>query len=187
VAAVKKLAALLAVLCLSALPLAAQTQTVTKIGIINFTRVLLTAYKDTKAYRDFDQAQGDYAKEIANRTKEITDLQSQKLDADKAKNTNLSLSLEKSIADKQKDLASFRQIKGQILQQQLASLQSGPALAEILDVVRFISEQGGFALVLRSDTDAMKSAILFFIPEIDITDEVIAEIQSRQAKATAGN
>ncbi len=183
----KRLAVLLSALCLSALPLAAQTQQVTKVGIIDFQKVLLTAYKDTKAYRDYDTSQSDYTKEIAARTKEINDLQSQKLDADKANNKTLSLTLEKTIGDKQKDLASFRAIKGSILQQQYSTLQTGPVLAEILDVVRFISETGGFALVMRSDADAMKGVILFKIPEIDITDDVIAEIQSRQAKAAAGN
>ncbi len=187
VVAVKRLAVLLAALSLSALPLAAQTQQVTKVGIIDFQKVLLTAYKDTKAYRDYDAAQSDYAKEIAARTKEITDLQSQKLDADKANNTTLSLTLEKSIGDKQKDLTTFRTIKGSILQQQYSTLQTGPVLAEILDVVQFISEQDGFALVMRSDADAMKGVILFKIPEIDITDDVIAEIQSRQGKGSSGN
>ena len=179
----KKLTVLLAALCMSALPLAAQTQQVTKIGIINFQKVLLTAFKDTMAYRDYDQAQSDYNREVAARTKEINDLQSQKLDADKAKNNTLSLSLEKSIGDKQKDLGSFKTIKGAILQQQFNSLQSGPALTEIFGVTRFIAEQEGFALVLRSDTDAMRQVILFSIAEIDITDDVIAEIQNRQAKA----
>jgi outer membrane protein len=181
---VKKPLLLCAALCLSVMPLIAQTQSVTKIGIINFKKVLLTAYKDTKAYRDYDQAQSDYNKEIAARTKDITDLQSQKLDADKAKNTTLSLSLEKTIGDKQKDLTSFRQIKGQILQQQLASLQTGPVLAEILDVERFVAETGGYSLILRTDTDSMNGVILYYLPEIDITDDVINEIQSRQAKAT---
>jgi Skp family chaperone for outer membrane proteins len=168
-----------------AAPAGAQTQQVTKVGIIDFTKVLLTAYKDTKGYRDYDQARGDYNKEIASRTKEITEFQSQKLDADKAGNKALSLSLEKTISDRQKDLDTYKRVKGAILLQQLSSLMTGPALQEIYDVVKYVAETGGYALVLRIDTDA-RDLFLYRIPEIDITDDVVQEIMKRQGKATGG-
>lgn len=168
-----------------AVPLAAQTQQVTKVGIIDFTKVLLTAYKDTKGYRDYDLARGDYNREISARTKDITDLQSQKLDADKAANKSLSLSLEKTISDRQKDLDTYRRVKGAILAQQLGGLMTGPALQEIYEVVKYVAETGGYALVLRMDTEA-RDLFLYRIPEIDITDDVVQEIMKRQKKNTGG-
>ncbi len=69
----------------------------------------------------------------------------------------------------------------------MSTLLTGPVLLEIYGVVQFIAEQGGYSLVLRSDVDALKGAILYSIPEIDITDDVIAEIQNRQAKDSSGN
>jgi Skp family chaperone for outer membrane proteins len=163
----------------------AQTQQVTKVGIIDFTKVLLTAYKDTKGYRDYDQARGDYNKEVSSRTKDITDLQSQKLDADKAGNKTLSLSLEKTISDRQKDLDTYKRVKGSILMQQLSGLMTGPALQEIYDVVKYVAETGGYALILRIDTDS-RDLFLYRIPEIDITDDVVQEIMKRQGKTTGG-
>jgi Skp family chaperone for outer membrane proteins len=173
-------------LCMAlASPLAAQTQQVTKVGIIDFTKVLLTAYKDTKGYRDYDQARGDYNKEVSARTKDITDLQSQKLDADKAGNKTLSLTLEKTISDRQKDLDTYKRVKGSILSQQLGGLMTGPVLQEIYNVVKYISETGGYALVLRIDTDS-RDLFLYRIPEIDITDDVVQEIMKRQGKTSGG-
>jgi Skp family chaperone for outer membrane proteins len=166
-------------------PLAAQTQQVTKVGIIDFTKVLLTAYKDTKGYRDYDQARGDYNKEISSRTKDITDLQSQKLDADKAGNKSLSLSLEKTISDRQKDLDTYKRVKGAILMQQLGGLMTGQVLQEIYSVVKYVAETGGYALILRIDTDA-RDLFLYRIPEIDITDDVVQEIMKRQGKSSGG-
>jgi Skp family chaperone for outer membrane proteins len=163
----------------------AQTQQVTKVGIIDFTKVLLTAYKDTKGYRDYDQARGDYNKEISSRSKDINDLQSQKLDADKAGNKTLSLSLEKTISDRQKDLDTYKRVKGAILTQQLGGLMTGPALQEIYDVVKYVAETGGYALILRIDTDS-RDLFLYRIPEIDITDDVVQEILKRQGKTTGG-
>jgi Skp family chaperone for outer membrane proteins len=180
--AVKRILPALAACLALAAPLAAQTQQVTKVGIIDFTKVLLTAYKDTKGYRDYDQARGDYNREISSRMKDITDLQSQKLDADKAGNKSLSLTLEKTISDRQRDLDTYKRVKGSILSQQLGGLMTGPVLKEIYDVVKYISETGGYALVLRIDTDA-KDLFLYRIPEIDITDDVVQEIMKRQGKS----
>jgi Skp family chaperone for outer membrane proteins len=173
----------LAVSLALAAPASGQTQQVTKVGVIDFTRVLLTAYKDTKGYRDYDQARGDYNREISSRMKDITDLQNQKLDADKAGNKSLSLSLEKTISDRQKDLETYRRVKGAILTQQLGGLMTGPALKEIYDVVKYVAETGGYALVLRIDTDA-RDLFLYRIPEIDITDDVVQEIMKRQGKSS---
>jgi len=178
------LCALAACLALSG-PLSAQTQQVTKVGVVDFTKVLLTAYKDTRGYRDYDQARADYNKEISTRTRDITDLQSQKLDADKANNKTLSLSLEKTISDRQKDLDTYKRVKGAILMQQLSGLMTGPVLQEIYDVVKFVAEGGGYSLILRTDTDA-RDLFLYRIPEVDITDDVIQEIMKRQGKTTGG-
>ncbi len=166
-------------------PLAAQTQQVTRVGIIDFTKVLLTAYKDTRGYRDYDQARSDYNREVSTRTRDITELQSQKLDADKSGNKSLSLSLEKTISDRQKDMDTYKRVKGSILTQQLSGLMTGPVLQEIYDVVKYVAETGGYALVLRIDTDS-RDLFLYRIPEVDITDDVIQEIMKRQGKSTGG-
>jgi Skp family chaperone for outer membrane proteins len=164
-----------------AAPLMAQTQQVTKVGICDFTKVLTTAYKDTKGYRDFDQARGDFLKEVNARSKEILDLQNQKIDADKAGNKTTSLALEKSISDKQRDLDTYRKVKGAILQQQQDALLGGTVLKEIYDTLKLVAEKGGYSLVLRSD-GAYRDAIIYRIPEVDITDDVITALFAKQGK-----
>jgi outer membrane protein len=177
----KRIAFALAACLAFTLPASTQSQQVTRVGICDFTKVLTTAYRDTKAYRDYEQARTDYNKDVTARTKEITDLQSQKLDADKAGNKNQSLSLDKSILEKQTDLDYYKRVKGATLQQQGNLLLTGPVLKDILDVVTFVSEAGGYALILRSD-GAYKDIILFRLPEVDITTDVITEIFKRQGK-----
>jgi Skp family chaperone for outer membrane proteins len=76
-------------------------------------------------------------------------------------------------------------VKGSILSQQLGGLMTGPVLQEIYNVVKYISETGGYALVLRIDTDS-KDLFLYRIPEIDITDDVVQEIMKRQGKTSGG-
>jgi Skp family chaperone for outer membrane proteins len=171
----------LALMFLASLPLAAQTQQVTKVGICDFTKVLTTAYKDTKAFRDLDQAKSDVNKAVAERTKEITDLQNQKLEADKAGNKTLSATLDKSVSDKQSDLDSYRRVKSAWLTTQTNALLAGPVLKEIFEQMTLVAESGGYALVLRSD-GAYRDIILYKIPEVDITDDVIAAIFAKQGK-----
>ncbi len=180
----KRLILTLAACVAMTLPAGAQTQEVTKIGLCDFTKVLLTAYKDTKAYRDYDQASQDIRKEIARLTNELTDLQNQKLDADKAGDTTKSLTLQKTINDKTEYLNTYRTVKSAWLAQQGNSLLTGPVLAEILDVVNQVAEAGGYSLIIRSDTDAARAMVLYRIPDIDITDDVVKMILQRQGKPT---
>ena len=170
---------------LLAFPLAAQTQQVTKVGICNFTSVLNSVYKDTKTVRDYNQAVNDYNKEVTARRSEITDLQNQKLDADKANNKTLSDKLAASIADKQLYLDTLQRTRGVALQQQGAALLTQPIVQEIYNVIQYIAETGGYSLILRTD-GAYGSAIIYNIKEIDITDDVIKELLSRQVKPTGG-
>ncbi len=72
-----------------------------------------------------------------------------------------------------------------ILQQQADKLLSGPVLKEIMDVVNYVAEGDGYALVLRSDGD-FGAGILYRIMEIDITDKVIKELFNRAGKTYTG-
>jgi len=62
---------------------------------------------------------------------------------------------------------------------------TGPVLQEIYDVVKYVAETGGYALILRIDTDS-RDLFLYRIPEVDITEDVVQEIMKRQGKSTGG-
>ncbi len=175
-----KTPALILGLCLlSALPTSAQH--ITRVGVCDFARVLGTAYKESKAYRDYDAARTDYAQEIASTTREVTSLENQKIDADTTGDKSLSLSLEKKIADKRAYLENYRRVKLSILEQQRERLLSGAMVREILDAVNYVAETGGFSLVLRSDGD-LGAGIIYRIAEVEITDMVIKELLRRAGK-----
>jgi outer membrane protein len=180
----KRIGLVLCALALAAAGAAAQTQDVTKVALCDFFKALQTSFKDTKAFRDYDQAQGDVAKEITRLTNEITDLQNQKLDADKSKDAAKSLSLQKTIDDKTTYLSTYRTVKTQWLTQQRNNLMTGPALAEVYDAVKSVAQAEGYSIVLRSDTDAMRSMLIYYLPEIDITAEVIQKIQENNKPAS---
>lgn len=175
------IAVLFALLCA-----ALGAQQVTKVGICDWTKVLNSSFRETKAYRDYFDARDAIRKEQAGIEKEISDLENRKLDADKAGNKDLSLQLEKQLSDKRRYLEDYKRIKGDWLNQQAARLTgSVEFIRQILDVVKVIADGDGLALVIRSD-GPYADLILFNIPEIDITDKVITEIFRRAGKTWSG-
>jgi len=166
-----------------ALPLAAQQ--VTKVGICDFTKVLSTAYRESKTVRDWEAAKADYQKEVTATAREITDLENQKLDADKAGNRELSLTLEKRVADRKLYLDNYRRVRGQLLQQQAEKAMSAQVVRDILGAINLVAEQEGMSLVLRSDGTYGES-IIYKVPEVDITEKVIKELFSRAGKTYTG-
>jgi Skp family chaperone for outer membrane proteins len=179
-----KRTALAFALVLAALALGAQQ--VTKVGICDFSRVLNTSYRESKSVREFYEAQQNIKKEQAAIEKEISDLENQRLEADKAGNAELRLQLERRIADKRRYLEDYRKIKGDWVRQQAERiLSSSNFLRDILEVVKVVAESEGMALVVRSDGTGA-DLILYNIPEIDITDKVIKEIFRRAGKTWTG-
>jgi len=174
-------------LCVLALPLWAQQ--VTMVAICNWTQVLTTSYKETQAVRDLADFRAAYQKDIQNLTQEISELENQKLDADKAGNADLSLRLDKQISDKKAYLDDYQRIKADAYKRQSEKVlaASSPLMKQILDAVHYVAEQDGYALVLRSD-GPYADIILDNIPEIDITTKVIKRIYELAGKTyTEGN
>ncbi len=161
-------------------------QQVTKVGICDFSRVLNTSYREAKTVREFLDAQAAIKKEQAAIEKEIADLENQRLEADKAKNAELVLGLDKKLSDKRRYLDDYKRIKGDwVRQQQQTILASSGFFTEIVNVMKVVAEGQGMALVIRSDGTGA-DLILYNIAEIDITDLVIKEIFRRAGKTWTG-
>jgi len=165
----------------AAVAIPVSSQQVTRVGICDFTKVLSTAYRESKAVRDWETAKTDYRKELQVLDKEITDLENQKLEADKAGSKDQSLLLEKKIADRKLYRDNFRRVKEQLLQTQAEKALSGPIIREIREAIDFIAESEGFALILRSDGN-YGDILLYRIIEIDITEKVVKELYKRAGK-----
>ncbi len=167
-------------LALIGLPLAAQQ--VTAVAICNWTQVLTTSYKESKSVRELEDMRQSILKESQAIARDVADLENQKLDADQAGNKDLSLQLEKKLADRKAYLDDYRRIKNDAYRRQAEKvLSSVQFIKEIRDAIHFVAEEQGFALVLRSD-GPYADLFLDNIPEVDITQKVIARIYSQAGK-----
>ncbi len=171
-------------LAAAGLPLAAQQ--VTAVAICNWTQVLTTSYKESKAVRELEDMRQSVLKESQAISRDIADLENQKIDADQAGNKDLSLQLEKKIADRKAYLDDYRRIKNDAYRRQAEKvLSSVQFIKEIRDAIHFVAEAEGFAIVMRSD-GAYADLFLDNIPEVDITQKVIARIYSLAGKTPPG-
>jgi outer membrane protein len=152
-----------------------EAQQMTAVAICNWTRVMETSYKESQAMRELDDFRTQFQKDLLALTNEISELENQKLDADKAGNKDQSLQLEKTIASKKTYLEDFRRIRNDTYKARSAKVLTGPVVTEILDAINHVAEKEGFALVIRSDGPTA-GIIVYNIPEIDITDKVIARM-----------
>ncbi len=174
----------LAVFCAVASPLFCQQ--VTMVGLCDWTQVLTTSYKESKAVRELEDFRATYQKEIQAVSRDINDLESQKIEADRAGNKDSSLQLEKRINDKKTYLDEYQRIKKEAYKRQADKIFSNVIVKEILDAIHFVAESDGYALVLRSDGDVGTALILDNIPEIDITKKVIKRIYELAGKTYTG-
>jgi Skp family chaperone for outer membrane proteins len=164
-----------------------EAQQVTAVAICDWTRVLTTSYRESKAIRDLDDFRAAFQKELASLSNELSDLENQKLEADKAGNKDSSLQLEKTIAAKKTYIDDFRRIRSETYNSRATKVFTGPIVSEIQDAIRFVAERDGFALVIRSDGPGA-GLIVHNIPEIDITEKVIKRIYEVAGKTyTGGN
>jgi Skp family chaperone for outer membrane proteins len=165
--------------------LSLEAQQVTAVAICDWTQVLATSYKESKAVRELDDFRTAFQKELLSLSNELSDLENEKLDSDKAGNKELSLQLEKTIAGKKSYIEDFRRIRNETYKSRAAKVFTGPIVTEIQNAILFVAERDGFALVLRSDGPGA-GLIVHYIPEIDITERVIKRIYEIAGKTYTG-
>jgi Skp family chaperone for outer membrane proteins len=159
--------------CILGMPL--WSQQVTMVAICNYTQVLTTSYRESQAVRDLETLRLSIQKELQTINQDISILENQRVDADKAGNKDLVLQLDDQIGKKKDYYTEVQRIRTDAYNRQRDKILSTAVLKDILDAVRYIAEKEGYALVIRSDGPG-KDLILANIPEVDITTKVIKRI-----------
>jgi outer membrane protein len=148
-------------------------ENIPKIGVINRKKVTQTYFKDSKALRDLDAERtksDDYIKEQMD---EIKMLESKRLDAQKKNDDDAALKLALDIKKKEEYIREYNRVSTQQYNDKLQKLYySDTFLQEFLEAVERVAMREGISIVL----DTAKSDILYYIPEVDITDKVIEEL-----------
>jgi Skp family chaperone for outer membrane proteins len=176
----KKLAALLGLLALG-WGLGLYGQQITRIAVVDLSKVISSYSKDAQAVKDFEQKKSQAQTDIDRMSSEIMRLMAQKADADKVGDKNSSLKLRDDIDRKTKALADFVSAKQAELDDQAKKLASTDAFSkDLYRQIQNVAETEGYSLVLNlKSSDTVMNAVLWYSPMIDITADVILALTGK--------
>lgn len=172
-----KRSAKIALLCL-AFALAAfglGAQQITRIGVVDLGKIIMSYSKDSAALRDFELKKSQIQSEIDRGAGEIKLLQSQRVEAEKAGDRTALLRIEGELGRKTEYLREYIKVKQEELDRDAANLGSSNQFVQsVYRQIQLVAESEGYSLVLNlKSADSVTSAVMWYSPMIDITDKVI--------------
>lgn len=164
---------ILALIFLSA-PLTADT--ITKVAVLDYSRILSAFYKDSQAVREMEEMKNQFQQEIERIQGEIAILEERKLTAENNGDNSKALELDNQIFEKKKHLRDYIRVKnGQLTEMNKNLSQNNALVREIIEEVQFVAESGGYSIVLKkSDPN-----LLWWNYEVDITDQVLQRLLTK--------
>ena len=173
-----RMAALLGLLTLAE---AGFGQQITRIAVVDLSKVIAAYSKDSQAVKDFEKKKSQAQTDIDKMKGEIMALMAQKADADKAYDKTVSLRLRDEIERKAKAYADFASTKQAELDDQSRKLTASDAFSQDLyKQIQNVAETEGYSLVLNLKSgDSVMEAVLWYSPMIDITTDVIQALAAK--------
>ena len=172
------LSAIVAFLLVS-VSLIGQEQIITRIGIVDLDEIVRAHFRESNALRSYEERRKEAVVERDAIEERIRNLDQALLFARQTSDRSLVLQLETELFDLRKFLLEFVRIKDEQLLHELNGLKTSDAFViELTLAIQYVAEAGGYALIMRHTQD-----FLFWRPEIDVTDKVIAELARRAARS----
>ena len=159
---------------LAGVPLVAQDDVNSKVGVFNADRVLAESQPGVQALALFNQLRDQRVGELQVQQNAINALQEQAMTS--AVGSPEAARLQREMEDLMLRLERLQQD----VQQELSVRQNeltGELMQTVADVVSTIGEEGGYALIFN----AVQSGVVYVLPTLDITDEVIQRVNARSA------
>ena len=149
---------------------------ITKVGVIDRTRVLQTFYKESQTVRELDAMKESIQSEILRINDEIKSFEERKLNAENRGDETEALKLDNVIFSRKQYLNEYVRTKNNQLIAREKNLSQDVSFAkELIEVIEFVGESQGCSLVL----DVSTPGLMWFNYEVDITDQVLQRIQSQ--------
>lgn len=153
----------------------AVSQTLTKVGIINISKIVQSYYAESRAWREIEEETKKAEEYIAEKMNQLNNLRARKLSAENTGDQSQVLRLDEEIFRLQEHIQEYRNIKyNQIKTKRDRLLQSPDFASELQRGINYISENEGFTLIINSDS----RDILWWSPEVDITDKVLGYLRA---------
>lgn len=146
-----------------------------QIAVIDLSKIVSNYFKESQAWRELEEMTEQYEEEKEAILDEIGQLEERKIEALNEGEDEEALKIDDEIFNKKEYLQEYSRIKYNQIQKKRNNLIESPTfLSEILNVIKYVAENEGYALVMRSrDPDLM-----WWSSEVDITDMVLQRLRA---------
>jgi len=151
-------------------------QQITKIGIINYSKVISSISGDSRALQEIERLIKSYEEGVSAIKNDITSLEERKLYYSNLNDEMNVLKMDEQINKKQQYLKEYSRLKlANIEERKKRLMMSAEFLGEILDKIEYIAETEGYSVILNSkDPD-----LIWWSHSVDITDMVIEKMNPK--------
>jgi len=172
---------IVALTLLAGISVCAAAEPLSKIGIVNISRIVQAYYAESRAWREIEEETRKYEAYIAEKTALLNTYRERKLAAENGGDNATALKMDEEIFKLQQHIQEYRTIKyNQIKQKRDQLLQSPDFAAELRKGINYVAENEGFTLIFNSDD----RDIMWWSTEVDITDKVLAYLRAYGGSAS---
>ena len=151
-------------------------QLITNVGLVDLQAVTTAYFRESTAVRDLYAERDRVRAERGRLEARIFELEARKLRAQQEGREQEALRIGEEAFTQKQHLRDFVSVMNRQLSHREALLTESDAfLGELADAIEYVAESRGLSLVL----DKNNVTLLYFLPEIDITELVIAELGRR--------
>ena len=154
----------------------AQVQ-VTRTGVVDLDKIVRAYFRESEALRTYEARREEAIAERDRIEGEIRTLEQALIDARQTEDRRVQLRIEQQLFDTREHLLQFVRVKNDQLQREYEGLKTSDRfVGDLAEAFRYVAETLGFALIRGNDD------VYYWDPDIDLTDEVIAELARRAAR-----
>ena len=164
-------------LLLSLLPVFAE-QDIPKIGIVDSSRIISTYFQDSKAMREIKRLKETIARVSGEIKDDILDLKARKVEAERRGNDSEVLRLENEIAEKERYLREYLQVKNQEYRRRQEMALQDSFLIEVTEAIEYIAISEGYTIILEKQNPIF----LYYAMDVDITDKVLEYLLEKSGR-----
>jgi Skp family chaperone for outer membrane proteins len=148
---------------------------ITKVGVIDRTRILQTFYAESKGVRELEDMKEQIQEELVRLNDEIKMYEERKLAAENRGDETEALRLDNIIFNKKQYMQDYYRTKNnQLAERQKSISQDREFARELLEVIEFVALSQGCSIVL----DISTPGLIWSNEEVDITNMVLERLQS---------
>lgn len=165
---------IITILLFVTLPFMAAAESLSKIGVVDISKVLENFPTDSSAFRKLDLLKLEYDDKLPEYLRNLQDIEQRLLDVQEEGSEYQIASLEREVEDYKNFIRTWRDTMIKRINTARENLADGsPIIIDVMKAIEWVAINEGFTLVF----DAAERNIIWWSMEVDITEMVIERLR----------